>query len=88
MEGESSQAAPMLCIRKPDGRLRTVVDCRARNANTKRAVTLFPDQDTIIDDMARAKFMSKIDLADAYEQVLVAKEHIKHTVTPKSVWMF
>lgn len=34
------QAAPMLCIAKKDGTLRTVVDCRKRNENTVKDVTL------------------------------------------------
>ena len=65
------QAAPMLCIPKKNGKLRTVVDCRKRNDNTVKDVTPFPDQDQIRMDVARAKIRSKIDMANAYEQVRV-----------------
>ena len=73
------QAAPMLCIPKKDGRLRTVVDCRLRNNNTVRDVTPFPDQDQIRMDVARAKYRSKIDLSDAYEQIRVHPDDVIHT---------
>ncbi|KAG9223377.1 hypothetical protein CCMSSC00406_0009268 [Pleurotus cornucopiae] len=71
------QAAPMLCVFKKSGMLRTVVDCRKRNENTRKDVTPFPDQDTICMDVARAKYRSKIDFSDAYEQV---------RVEPADVW--
>ena len=63
------QAAPMLCIRKKNNALRTVMDGRQRNENTVKDVTPLPDQDVIHLDVARAKIRSKIDLSDAYEQV-------------------
>lgn len=43
----TSQAMPMLCIPKKNGKLRTVIDCRKQNDNTTRDVTPFPDQDQI-----------------------------------------
>ena len=41
------QAAPLLCIPKKMGKLRTVVDCHQQNDNTMKDVTPFPDQDEI-----------------------------------------
>ena len=41
------QAAPLLCVPKKSGKLRTMVDARKRNDNTFKDVTLFPDQDQI-----------------------------------------
>ncbi|KAG6870553.1 hypothetical protein C0992_013035, partial [Termitomyces sp. T32_za158] len=64
----ASQAAPLLCIPKKDGTLRTALDARQRNDNTVKDVTPLPDQEVIREDVARAKFRSKIDLTDAYEQ--------------------
>ncbi|KAJ3015068.1 hypothetical protein NUW54_g1142 [Trametes sanguinea] len=64
-----TQAAPLLCVAKKDGKLRTVIDAQQRNANTLHDLTPFPDQDQIQMDVARAKYRSKIDLSDAYEQV-------------------
>jgi hypothetical protein len=48
----ASQAAPLLCIPKKSGKLQTVVDCRQRNDNMVKDVTLFPDQDQIRIDVA------------------------------------
>ncbi|GJE92037.1 polyprotein [Phanerochaete sordida] len=73
------QAAPMLCIPKKDGGLRTVVDCRRRNDNTVKDVTPFPDQEQIRMDVARAPFRSKIDLSDAYEQIRVEPADVGKT---------
>ena len=60
------QAAPLLCIPKKTGTLRTVVDCRQRNDNTVKDVTPLPDQDQIRMDVARARHRSKSDLSNAY----------------------
>ena len=49
---QTDQAAPMLCVLKKSGKLRTVVDCRKRNENTRPDVTPFPDQDSIRLDVA------------------------------------
>jgi len=68
-----------MCIHKKDGRLRTVVDARQRNDNTVKDVTPLPDQDAIREDVARARYRSKIDLADAYEQVRVEPKDVHKT---------
>ena len=73
------QVAPMLCIPKKTGKLRTMIDCRKRNDNMVKDMTPFPDQDQIRMDVARAKYCSKIDLLNAYEQVHVEPEDIKKT---------
>ena len=79
-EHPTSQAAPLMCIPKKDGRLRTVIDARQRNDNTVKDVTPLPDQDIIREDVARAKYRSKIDLADAYKQVRVEPRDVHKTV--------
>jgi hypothetical protein len=75
----AAQAAPLLCIPKKTGKLRTVVDCRQRNDNTVKDVTPFPDQDQIRMDVARATFRSKIDLSNAYEQVRIEPDDVPKT---------
>ena len=82
------QVAPMLCIPKKTGKLRTVINCRKRNDNTVKDVTPFPDQDQIRMDIARAKYRSKIDLLNAYEQVRVKPEDIKKTAFSTVVGTF
>ncbi len=73
------QAAPLMCIYKKDGGLRTVVDLRLRNDNTVKDVTPFPDQDQIRHDVARAKYRSKLDMSDAYEQTRIIDEDVWKT---------
>lgn len=75
----TDQAAPMLCIPKKTGKLRTPIDLRQRNENTVKDVTPLPDQDQIRMDVARAKIRSKIDFSDAYEQVRVHKDDLMKT---------
>ena len=74
-----TQAAPLLCVAKKNGKLRTVIDARQRNDNTVHDLTPFPDQDQIRMDVARAKYRSKIDLSDAYEQIRIVAEDIWKT---------
>ena len=73
------QAAPLLCVAKKNGKLRTVVDARERNDNTVKDVTPLPDQDQIRMDVARVKYRSKIDLSDTYEQVRIVAQDIWKT---------
>ena len=65
------QAAPLLCMPKNNNKLQTVIDARQHNDNTVKDVTALPDQEIIREDVARARYRSKIDLADTYEQVQV-----------------
>jgi len=73
------QAAPMLCIRKKNNTLRTVVDRQQRNDNMIKDITPLPDQDVIHLDIARAKIHSKIDLSDAYKQIHIIPEDVHKT---------
>ena len=73
------QALPMLCVPKKDNRLRTVFDCRQRNANTVKDATPFPDQERIRNDVAKAKYRSKIDMSEAYEQIRVIERDVEKT---------
>ena len=75
----ATQAAPMLCIPKKDKTLRTVIDLRQQNANTHKDVAPLPDQDNIRQDVARARYRSKIDLSNEYEKVRVAEPDVKRT---------
>jgi hypothetical protein len=75
----TEQAAPMLCILKKNGKLRTVVDLRQRNDNTVHDLTPMPDQDRIRNDVARGAVRSKLDMSDAYEQIRIVPEDIRKT---------
>ena len=73
------QAAPMLSIPKKNGKLQTVIDCRRWNDNTVKDVTPFPDQDQIRLDVAKARFCSKIDMSDVYEQICIEPGDVDKT---------
>lgn len=59
--------------------LRTVVDLRARNANTRKVSAPLPSIDGILHRVAKAKFRSIIDGKDAYEQIRIIPEHVDRT---------
>jgi hypothetical protein len=73
------QAAPLLCVPKKNGKLRTVVDTRKRNNNTYKDVTPFPDQDQICMDVARSKYRTKINMSDAYKQIRIENDDVWKT---------
>ena len=79
MEMVCPQAALGMSLFKKDGKLRFVVDCWKQNDNTIKDLTPLPDQDTIRHDVARAKYRSKLDLTDAFEQVQVINRDVWKT---------
>ena len=84
----SERACPLLCIRKTDGSLRTVIDARNRNSNTILDVTPMPDMRLIQESVARARYRSKIDMSDAYEQIRVDPNDVPRTTfsTPQGTY--
>lgn len=80
----ASNAVPMLLLPKPQKpgeplKLRTVVDLREWNANTKKLSSPLPDIDAILRKVAAARYRSSIDLTDAYEQIRVRPDHVPFT---------
>jgi len=63
---------------KSDGRIRPLVDLRFRNDNTHADHTQIPEQNTILNAVARGQFRSKIDLSDAYFQTRVHPDDVKY----------
>jgi len=49
---------------KSDGRIRPLVDLRFRNDNTQADHTQIPEENSILNAVARGRFRSKIDLSD------------------------
>ena len=72
----AKQATPMMCILKKNGTLRTVFNLWQQNKNMWKDVTPFPDQVTIRHDIAQAKFRSKLDMTEAYEQTCIRPEDV------------
>jgi hypothetical protein len=56
VESNAESTSPLISMQKKSGLLRTVVDARERNANTVKDLTPFPNQDTIRNSCARARF--------------------------------
>jgi hypothetical protein len=84
-----TNAVPMLIIKKPgrdDGvvRIRTPVDKREINANTRKFTAPLPDQEGILKNVVRHPIRSLVDGKDFYEQIRIVDEHVSRTlfVTP------
>ena len=75
-------AVPLLSIPKISAelKLRTVIDARERNANTIIDSTPLPNQDLIRESVATHKYVSVIDMTDAYEQMRVVPEDVPKTL--------
>ena len=63
---------------KPDGRIRPLVDLRFRNDNTVADYSQIPNQQTILQAVAKGKYRSKIDLSDVYFQTRVHPDDVKY----------
>ena len=72
---ELPSSMPLMIAFKKSSKIRTVVDARQHNNSTLLDSTPMPDQETIRNDVAQAKFHTKIDLSDAYEQICISPEH-------------
>jgi len=70
--------ASMLVEAKSDAGIRPLVDLRFRNDNTQADHTQIPEQNTILNAVARERFRSKIDLSDAYFQTRVHPDDVKY----------
>lgn len=81
-----SNASPLLILWKPkpgpDGKLniRTVVDKREQNSNTKKMSSPLPDMEEMLRNAAKHKYRSLIDGKDAYEQIRIIPEHVHRTL--------
>jgi len=63
---------------KSHGRIRSLVDLRFRNDNTQADHRQIPEQNTMLNALARGRSRSKIDLSDAYFQTRVHPDDVKY----------
>jgi len=70
--------ASMFVEAKSDGRIRPLVDIWFRNDNTLADHTQIPEQNTILNAVARGPFRCKIDLKDSYFQTRVHPDDVKY----------
>ena len=68
---KSAAAAPVMFVKRPDGKLRLVVDYRGLNRVTIKNRYPLPLIPEMLDRLHRAKVFTKIDLRNAYHQVRV-----------------
>ena len=88
-------AAPVMFVKRPDGKLRLVVDYKALNAITIKNRSPLPLIPEMLDGLHTIKNFTKIDLKNAHHQVRVWEEdvwkiafrckegHFQHQVCPK-----
>ena len=73
---------PMLLIPKPGTKppqLRTVVDLRERNSNTRKLTSPLPDMEGMLRRVASKPFRTTLDLKNAYEQIRIVPEHVERS---------
>ena len=75
-------AIPLLAIPKAGTKLKLhiVIDACERNANTVLDATPLPNQDMIRESVASHKYVSVIDMTDAYEQMWIIPEDVPKTL--------
>ena len=76
----SPYAAPVVLVRKKDGKLRLCVDYRALNARTHKDAYPLPRIEEALEVMKGSKYFVSMDLAHGFNQIPMAAEDIEDTV--------
>jgi hypothetical protein len=71
--------APILFMKKKDGKLGLCIDFRQLNKLTVKKKYLLPRIYVLFDQLKDAKIFSKIDLRSGYHQVRIKDEHVSKT---------
>ncbi|CCO34032.1 Retrotransposable element Tf2 155 kDa protein type 1 [Rhizoctonia solani AG-1 IB] len=67
----SPAGAPVMFVKRADGRLRSVVDYRRLNAITIKDRYALPRQDELIEKLRHAKIFTKLDLRNGYSNIRI-----------------
>lgn len=73
VRSKSPWAAPLLLVHKKDGKMRPVIDFRRLNRLTVPDPYPMPRSEELIEELARARYITTLDLAKGYWQVPVAE---------------
>ena len=76
---ESPYASPVVIVKKPDGSNRVCIDYRKLNSLTVFDSEPVGNAEEIFSRLAKAKFLSKLDLSKGYWQIKVKEECIPYT---------
>ena len=77
---------PMLLLQKPCKtkenpiQLRTVIDLREQNKNTKKLSSLLLDIKSVLRRVTFKKYKSLINSKDTYEQIRIIPEHVNRSI--------
>uniref|UniRef100_A0ABD2WPB5 RNA-directed DNA polymerase n=1 Tax=Trichogramma kaykai TaxID=54128 RepID=A0ABD2WPB5_9HYME len=72
---KSSWASPVVMVKKANGKYRFCVDYRKLNAVTKVSARPIPNMDSILRKLRTARYITTLDLSQAYHQVRIKEEH-------------
>ena len=86
----SPWASPGVFVPKSDGTIRFCVDYRKLNSVTKMDAYPIPSMERMIEKVASAKFITKLDLTKGYWQVPLEKTAIEKSafITSKGLYEF
>ena len=76
----------MLLLQKPHKakedliQLRTVINLREQNKNTKKLLSSLPDIESVLRRVTSKKYKSLIDDKDTYEQIRIIPEHVNRLI--------
>lgn len=90
-ESKSAWSSPVLVIKKPDGKRRFCLDCRAVNNVTVKDAYPMPIIDGILASLHETVYISSIDLKDAFWQIELdeqSKDKTAFTVPGRPLYQF
>ena len=79
VEGPQEWISNLVVVPKANGKVRLCLDARLINTAIKREKYPIPTLDSIVDDMHGAKLFAKLDLKEAYTQLVLDEESRKIT---------
>lgn len=80
VEGASGWVSPLVVVMKDNGSIRLCVDMRVANTAIRRGFHMIPTLDDFLSKLSRAKFFTKLDVKQAFHQVML-DERCRHITT-------